>query len=111
DPAAVRLIHGQDFLVEHDLRLEPLANGDEGASPALTWFTPKKRALLAPFGVGTVDQAMYAALNTAHNALRLVGLAGKVVIVDEVHAYDTYMTAVIERLLRWLAECGASVIL
>ncbi|MGH2541736.1 MAG: CRISPR-associated helicase Cas3', partial [Ardenticatenaceae bacterium] len=63
------------------------------------------------FGVGTIDQAMYVALNTRHNALRLVGLAGKVVILDEVHAYDTYMTTIVERLLEWLGQCGTSVIL
>jgi CRISPR-associated endonuclease/helicase Cas3 len=105
-----KLVHGQAFLVEDDLQIEPLANGDE--TPAsLTWFTPKKRALLAPFGIGTVDQAELAALNVRHNALRLIGLAGKVVILDEVHAYDTYMTTIIEQMLRWLSALGSSVIL
>ncbi|MBI1880906.1 MAG: CRISPR-associated helicase Cas3', partial [Chloroflexi bacterium] len=69
------------------------------------------QALLAPFGVGTVDQAELAALNVRHNALRVIGLAGKVVILDEVHAYDTYMTTIIEQMLRWLAALGSSVIL
>ena len=78
---------------------------------ALDWFIPKKRALLAPFGVGTIDQVELAALNVPHVALRLAGLAGKVVILDEVHAYDTYMTTIIERLLQWLAAMGASVII
>jgi CRISPR-associated endonuclease/helicase Cas3 len=107
----VRLIHGQAFLIEDDLRLSPLDNGDTGEHPALAWFTPKKRSLLAPFGVGTVDQAELCALNVRHNALRLIGLAGKVVILDEVHAYDVYMTTIIERMLTWLKELGASVIL
>lgn len=110
DPRAVRLIHGQDFLVADTLRLELLDGGaDQGLLPE--WFAPKKRALLAPFGVGTVDQALQTVLNTRHHALRLIGLAGKVVILDEVHAYDTYMTVIIERLLAWLRACGASVIL
>jgi len=43
--------------------------------------------------------------------LRMIGLAGKVVIVDEVHAYDTYMTTIIEQLLKWLTTIGTSVIL
>lgn len=106
----VKLIHGQAFLYEDDLRIEPLSNGKE-PTPASEWFGPKKRALLAPFGVGTIDQIELAALNVRHTALRLVGLAGKVVIVDEVHAYDTYMTTIVERLLNWLAALGASVIL
>ncbi len=106
-----KLVHGQAFLVEDDLQIEPFASGDEAPPASLTWFTPKKRALLAPFGIGTVDQAELAALNVRHNALRLIGLAGKVVILDEVHAYDTYMTTIIEQMLRWLSVLGSSVIL
>ncbi|MFN8470331.1 MAG: CRISPR-associated helicase Cas3' [Caldilineaceae bacterium] len=114
--AQIKLVHGQSFLVEDELRIEPLSNGgakEQGypRGSALQWFNGKKRALLAPFGVGTIDQAELAALNTRHAALRMFGLAGKVVIVDEVHAYDTYMTAIIEQLLRWLAALNTSVIL
>jgi len=107
-----KLIHGQAFLKKDDLRVTPLGNGDERESPpALEWFGPKKRALLAPFGVGTIDQAELAALNVPHSALRMIGLAGKVLILDEVHAYDVYMTSIIERLLQWLSALGTSVIL
>lgn len=107
----VQLVHGQAFLMRDDLCIEPLDNSDGETHPALTWFEPKKKSLLAPFGVGTVDQAELAALNVRHNALRLIGLAGKVVILDEVHAYDTYMTIIIARMLQWLAALGSSVIL
>jgi CRISPR-associated endonuclease/helicase Cas3 len=111
-PTDVKLIHGQAFLIEDDLRIEPLDNDNSGDQEAMIrWFTSKKRAILAPFGVGTVDQAELAALNVKHVALRLMGLAGKVVIFDEVHAYDTYMTTIIERLLNWLSRLGTSVIL
>lgn len=111
-PRQVKLIHGQSFLVEDDLAVAPSTNGVEaGVHPALEWFSPKKRALLAPFGVGTIDQAELAALNVRHQALRLWGLAGKVVILDEVHAYDTYMTTITARLLNWLQAMGTSVIL
>jgi CRISPR-associated endonuclease/helicase Cas3 len=120
--AAVKLVHGQAYLLEKDLTTEtpaaaiqPLENAgtqnDFEASEAIAWFNSKKRALIAPFGVGTIDQAELAALNVKHAALRMMGLVGKVVIVDEVHAYDTYMTTVIERLLRWLATMNTSVIL
>ncbi|MGD9101522.1 MAG: CRISPR-associated helicase Cas3', partial [Anaerolineae bacterium] len=111
-PTQVQLIHGQAFLIKDDLQPNFLSNGgqdDEMAAPE--WFAPKKRALLAPFGVGTIDQAELAALNVKHNALRMIGLAGKVVIVDEVHAYDVYMTTIVECLLRWLSALGTSVIL
>ena len=50
-------------------------------------------------------------LQTSHVFVRLFGLAGKAVIIDEVHAYDAYMTTLLERLLEWLAALGSSVIL
>ncbi len=78
---------------------------------AAEWFTYRKRGLLAPFGVGTVDQALMAVLQTRHYFVRLFGLAGKTVVIDEVHAYDAYMTTLMERLLKWLASLGSSVVL
>lgn len=75
------------------------------------WFMHRKRGLLAPYGVGTVDQILLAALQTRHVFVRLFGLAGKTIIVDEVHAYDAYMTTLLERLLEWLAALRCSVIL
>lgn len=86
----------------------------DGASAAVIageWFTHRKRGLLAPFGVGTVDQALLAALQTRHVFVRLFGLGQKVVIVDEIHAYDVYMTRLLERLLEWLGALGSPVIL
>jgi CRISPR-associated endonuclease/helicase Cas3 len=58
-----------------------------------------------------VDQILMAALTSRHVFVRLFGLAGKTVIVDEVHAYDTYMSTLLERLLEWLAAMGTSVVL
>jgi CRISPR-associated endonuclease/helicase Cas3 len=78
---------------------------------AAEWFTYRKRGLLAPYGIGTIDQALLGVLQTKHFFVRLFGLAGKVVILDEVHAYDTYMQTLLTRLLTWLAACGTSVIL
>jgi CRISPR-associated endonuclease/helicase Cas3 len=78
---------------------------------AAEWFTHRKRGLLAPFGVGTVDQALLAVLQTRHVFVRLFGLSHKVVIIDEVHAYDVYMSCLLERLLEWLAVLGSPVIL
>jgi len=75
------------------------------------WFTARKRGLLAPFGVGTVDQALLAVLPTKHQFVRLGALAGKVVIFDEVHAYDAYMSIILECLLTWLAALGSPVLL
>src|SRR5262249_55808435 len=43
--------------------------------------------------------------------VRLFGLAHKTVIIDEVHAYDAYMSTLLERLVEWLAALGSPVIL
>ncbi|MBT9258260.1 MAG: CRISPR-associated helicase Cas3' [Clostridiales bacterium] len=90
-----------------------LEEGEDKGEEVITvhsWFLPRKRALLASFGVGTVDQALVGALQARHHFLRLFGLAHKVVIFDEVHAYDTYMEHLFERLLTWLRAVGTSVI-
>ncbi|MGI9054190.1 MAG: CRISPR-associated helicase Cas3', partial [Pyrinomonadaceae bacterium] len=78
---------------------------------AAEWFTYKKRGLLVPFGVGTIDQILLAVLQTKHVFVRLFGLAHKTVIIDEVHAYDAYMSTLLERLLEWLAALGSPVII
>lgn len=89
---------------------EDAPSSDESAV-ALEWFLGRKRGLVAPYGVGTIDQILLAALPVRHVFVRLFGLAGKTVIIDEVHAYDTYMSKILDRLLSWLAACGTSVIL
>lgn len=110
--AGVKLIHGQASLAEDDLLLRLQGDVNEGSAVAVSeWFAPKKRALLAPFGVGTVDQVELASLNARHYMLRLFGLAGKTVIIDEVHAYDAYMSTILEHTLCWLSALGSSVIL
>jgi CRISPR-associated endonuclease/helicase Cas3 len=50
-------------------------------------------------------------LQTRHVFVRLFGLANKTVVLDEVHAYDAYMSTLLERLLAWLAALGCSVVL
>ena len=77
----------------------------------MSWFLPRKRSLLAPFAVGTVDQALLSVLQTRHFFVRLFALSHKTVIFDEVHAYDTYMSTLFAELLGWLRVVGASVVL
>ncbi|MGB3307357.1 MAG: CRISPR-associated helicase Cas3' [Thermomicrobiales bacterium] len=76
-----------------------------------SWFTKRKRGLLATYGVGTVDQALMAILQSKHFFVRLHGLAGKTIIFDEVHAYDTYMSSLFDELLTWLGALGSPVVI
>lgn len=71
----------------------------------------RKKALLADVGVGTVDQALLAILPVRHQALRLLGLSNKILIVDEVHACDAYMNELLRVLLLAHARAGGSAIL
>ncbi len=71
----------------------------------------RKKALLAPVGVGTIDQALLAVLPRRHQSLRLLGLNRKVLIFDEVHAADEYMFELLESLLGLHFHQGGSVIL
>lgn len=115
------LAHGQRRLVdafaesvmpsgtqENDAR-----QADDSASARCSaWLADhNKRALLAPAGVGTLDQALLAVLHSKHQSLRLLGLFRKVLIVDEVHACDAYMQGVLETLLEFHARAGGSAIL
>ncbi len=71
----------------------------------------RKKALLAEVGVGTIDQALMAILPARHQSLRLLGLLGKLLIVDEVHACDAYMNRLLCTLLQAHAASGGSAIL
>lgn len=109
----MHLIHSEARWSEsfQHLRLETADDRPEGAVAALTWFVPRKRSLLASFGVGTVDQALMSVLQTRHFFVRLFGLGHKTIVFDEVHAYDTYMSEIFCRLIAWLRAVGASVVI
>jgi CRISPR-associated endonuclease/helicase Cas3 len=83
----------------------------DGRARTLRWFLSARRALLAPYGLGTVDQALLGVLYARHFFVRLFGLAGKTVVVDEVHAYDVYTGRLVLALLPWLRALGCHVIL
>ena len=122
DLVNLQLLHGHAALSD-DFKLlrerahlreiygEQSLDGAQSSVVASEWFTYRKRGLLAPFGVGTVDQVLMAVLQTRHVFVRLFALADKTVIVDEVHAYDAYMSTLLERLLSWLRALGTNVIL
>ena len=71
----------------------------------------RKKALLADVGVGTIDQALLGILPARHQSLRLLGLLNKVLILDEVHAYDAYTSELLKRLIEFHGALGGSVVL
>ncbi len=70
-----------------------------------------KRYLAAQIAVGTVDQAMMAALKVGHSHMRAACLARNLLVVDEVHASDTYMGRVIKALLDAHTDAGGHALL
>ena len=83
--------------MEEDVRL-PEFEAEE-VRYAAGWLLPVRRGLLSAYAVGTVDQAMMSVLMVKYGVLRLLGLAGKALVIDELHAYDVYMSEILHRLL------------
>ncbi|CAM5314629.1 hypothetical protein SBADM41S_03765 [Streptomyces badius] len=77
---------------------------------AHAWLRGRKKAMLASFVTGTVDQLLFAGLKSKHLALRHLAVAGKVVVIDEAHAYDAYMSVYLDRVLSWLGAYRVPVV-
>ncbi|MFJ4879384.1 CRISPR-associated helicase Cas3' [Streptomyces sp. NPDC088745] len=77
---------------------------------AHAWLHGRKKAMLASFVAGTIDQLLFAGLKSRHLMLRHLAVAGKVVVIDEAHAYDTYMSVYLDRVLSWLGAYGVPVV-
>ncbi len=84
----------------------------ETAAQCARWIADDRRkAFLAQIGAGTIDQALLAVLPSKFQCLRLWGLADRIIIVDEAHAYDAYMSKELETLLAFHAATGGSAII
>ncbi len=111
---SIKLIHGgTHFNKKKNYEAALLSGflGKEGA-PGESWFSSNRRAILAPFGVGTIDQALLSELpGIRFSCVRAAGLFGKVVILDEVHSYDAYTSSLLRNLLSRLIKIGAVVVI
>lgn len=99
--SVVSLLHSNAWMRE--LGVEGNPNG--------SWFSQGKRGILSPFAVGTLDQALMAVMNVKHSFIRSYGLVGKVVILDEVHCYDSYTGVILDKLIGVLQELKCTVII
>jgi len=115
---AIVLAHAARQLVEA-FRLSqrpadaPYSPGEDTASLLChSWLADsQKKSLLADVGVGSIDQALLAVLPARHQSLRQQGLADKILICDEIHAFDTYVLDHLKTLLEQHARLGGSAIL
>ena len=103
DDATGQQLDGFDVLWDDDL---------DHAERGRRWAAESaKRYLAAQIAVGTVDQAMMGALRVKHAHLRAASLARNLLIVDEVHASDTYMRRIIRALLDSHLDAGGYAVL
>ncbi|MBN9644271.1 CRISPR-associated helicase Cas3' [Corynebacterium mendelii] len=118
--ASIRLMHGRAqfndrYTALMDSDVTHVDDDDEtchcgGSIAPHQWFSGRKQGLLSEFVVGTIDQVLMAGLSTRHLMLRHLGLAGKVVILDEVHASDVVMKEYLKLVLGWLSAMHVPVI-
>lgn len=102
--------HRQALLAHGNAWLEETEMGEDGM-PGNSWFNTSKRALLATFSLGTLEQVLMAAMNVRDGNVRAFGLAGKVVILDELHSYDAYTSVILKQVIALLRQLKCTVII
>ena len=114
-PEAVLAVPG--YLKMGDAQGQPLPDrgvrwdDDEGAIDARWAAEQASQYLAARVAVGTIDQALLGALRVRHAPVRAAALARSLLVVDEVHASDAYMTGLLERLIANHVGAGGQVLL
>jgi CRISPR-associated endonuclease/helicase Cas3 len=110
------LAHGradlsQDFTASVENRPRDGNEEDDAAAWCAEWIADSRRkAFFADIGAGTVDQAFLSVLQKKFLTLRQYGLAGRILLIDEAHAFDAYMFKEMETLLTMHAMLGGSAI-
>ncbi len=102
----VQRLHSKAFIYTPQMQQEA------SPSDAIYWFGHStKKAFLTPFGVGTIDQSLLGVLPVKHFFLRLFALAGKTIILDEVHSYDAYTGTLLKHIIHFLLELKCCIII
>ena len=111
-PASIGLVHSSaEFNDSYRELCARTFDEDKAGLSVNSWMSQKYRKLLPDFTVGTVDQFLFGALKKKFLMLLHLGLSGKTVIIDEVHAYDDYMSEYMRSMLSWLGAYKVPVIL
>ena len=85
---------------------------DDHAHDGRRWAAESpKRFLTAQIAVGTVDQVMLGSLKVKNAHMRASGLARNLLVVDEVHASDTYISEVLAAVLDAHLDAGGYALL
>ena len=106
----VRLLHSLAWLIDETTK-EKQEFISEDKRYAQEWTTPLRRGLLEGYSVGTIDQVLMSALYVKYGVLRLLGMQNKVLILDEVHAYDAYMQDILLKMLMWCKSMKIPVVM
>jgi CRISPR-associated endonuclease/helicase Cas3 len=112
------LLHGHARLnsfysgADTDAAVEHIDNcgHDAGLTPN-DWLSGTSRSLLAPLSVSTCDQVLAASLRQRRSFLRLLAVANRHLVLDEVHTYDTYQATLLAELLTFLSATRTNVTL
>ncbi|MCU7850116.1 MAG: CRISPR-associated helicase/endonuclease Cas3 [Candidatus Thiodiazotropha sp. (ex Lucinoma kastoroae)] len=85
---------------------------EEAAAECVAWLSAsRKRAFLGQIGVCTIDQVFLSVLPVRHQFVRAFGVRKSILIIDEVHAYDTYMYGLLETVISGQKLAGSSAVL
>ncbi|WP_338208595.1 CRISPR-associated helicase Cas3' [Lactiplantibacillus paraxiangfangensis] len=112
----IKLMHSKaQFNQEYQSLLNAIdiSNVDDKSDGSVVvndWFSGKK-SILTKFTVGTIDNLLLMGLKQKHLFLRHLGFSGKVVIIDEVHAYDAYMDSYLCKAIEWLGAYKVPIVI
>ena len=110
---AGQFFHSKAILAHGSSGIRPKTDlSDTSSIDQLHYYSSgTKRAFLAPVSICTVDQVQKSIMRDKHSQIRAAALAQRCLIIDEIHAYDAYMSRQIESVLEFASIMNIPVIL